>query len=127
MKKFSAFCRKGVISSWFFAVFLYCISLAAVVSENRIRLLRSMINLRISQRYLSAECDVLRMIGDLAACGDLENGSYETASFAFALEMRGDLLYVEIAEPYETLIVEMADETHLYDYQAFRDPPGINE
>lgn len=121
LKRFSAFCRRGVISSWFFAVFLYCISLAAVVNENQIRFTKAMINLQTNQKYLSAECDVLRMIQAMAACGDLEDGSYETASFSFTLEVQGELLYVKIDEPYEELLVEMADETHLYDYQAYRE------
>jgi len=110
-----------VISSWFFAIFLYCISLAAVVNENQIRFAKAMINLQTNQKYLSAECDVLRMIQAMAACGDLEDGSYETASFSFTLEVQGELLYVKIDEPYEELLVEMADETHLYDYQAYRE------
>ena len=104
---------------------MICISLAAAAAENQIRLLRSMINLQIYQKYLIAECEVIRDIRILRGCGELEEGTYETGSYTYELSLSGNTIIVTLQEPYETLCIETDEDGTLMDYEAYRDPEEI--
>lgn len=119
--------RSGVISTWFFSIFLICISLAAAAAENQVRLLKCMINLRECQKYLSAECDVIRDLRRLAACGELKEETYQTVLYTYEVSIHEKDLYVTISDPYEVLIVQVSEDGTIMDYEAMRDPDEIME
>lgn len=127
MKKSFHRSHSGVISTWFFSIFLICISLASAAAENQVRLLKCMINLRECQKYLSAECEVIRDLRRLAACGELKEETYQTALYTYEVSMHEKDLYVTISDPYELLIVQVSEDGTIMDYEAMRNPDEIME
>lgn len=119
--------RSGVISTWFFSIFLICISLVSAAAENQVRLLKSMINLRACQKYLSAECEVIRDLRRLIECGELGEETYQTVLYTYEVSIHEKDLYVTISDPYEVLIVQVSEHGTIMDYEAMRDPDEIME
>lgn len=119
-------CHKGVISSWFFSIFLFCISLILTSAENDIRMMKTMVNLKTAEAYLEAEGEVIHHIRCLIQSDELTDGTYHTASYAYMLQMEEGILITEIMDPQEVLIIEY-EEGVLMDYQTSRIDPATEE
>ena len=113
-------CRKGVISSWFFSIFLFCTSLIMIAADNDVRMMRAMLNLKTAARYLDAECEVIHDISCMLQSEEEMEGVHETSSYRYTLRIRDDRLQAEIQDPYEILDLEIKDG-RIFDYSAYRE------
>lgn len=124
--RFCSESRKGVISSWFFCMFLFAFSLIVTAYENDVRMVRTVINLKTAQEYLNAETEVIADIRCRLEKDELTDGRYECAGYAYGITVSDDLISCEIDEPYETLIIELKEE-RIIDYTSYRNDVVIEE
>ena len=116
--------RKGIISTWFFCIFLFCYSLTLYALENDIRMMKTMSNLKTAEMYLEAECEVIHDIQCRMASHEELNGTFHTASFAYTLYEEENSLTVYIDEPDEILCVEIQNG-RVFDYTASRSTEDV--
>lgn len=114
--------RKGVISSWFFSIFLFCTSLIMLSADNDVRMMRAMLNLKTAAEYLDAECEVIHDISCMLANGEEEEmeGVHATASYRYELRVNGENMQAQILDPYEILELEIR-QRRIFDYSAYRE------
>jgi hypothetical protein len=119
-------CRKGVISTWYFSVFLFCFTLLGAAADNDIRTMKTLINLKQAEIYLEAECEVIHDIRCYLQNEDVQSGMRRTSSFMYYLEVSDEELTARIIEPSESLHIEIRDGK-IFDYTAERDekPEGF--
>ena len=112
-------CRKGVISTWYFSVFLFCFALLGTAMDNDIRTMKTLLNLQKAQEYLDAESEVIHDIRCLLLNDNAQSGLRHTSSAVYFLDVSDDSLRAEISNPPETLFIELRDGK-IFDYTAER-------
>lgn len=117
-------CRKGVISTWFFSIFLFCTSLIMIASENDVRMMKTMLNLKTAEKYLEAECEVIHDIRCLLADGQEMEGIHSSASYQYDILSCDETICVRIIDPQEILYLEIRGG-RIFDYTAERPPQDI--
>lgn len=115
-------CRKGVISTWYFSVFLFCFALLGTAMDNDIRTMKTVINLQKAQAYLNAESEVIHDIRCMLADGSVQSGIRHTSDCVYFLDVGDESLIAEIDDPVETLHIELRDGK-IFDYTCERPEP----
>ena len=120
-------CRKGIISSWFFCLFLYCTAFIFMFADSEMRMMKTMNNLQTAQKYLNAETEVIMDIRNLLDCGVLDEGTYETMHYAYEISKGFDSVTAVIFDPYEELLIETDENRRIIDYETIRDTSAYDE
>ena len=115
-------CRKGVISTWYFSVFLFCFALLGTAMDNDIRTMKTLINLQKAQAYLDAESEVIHDIRCMLLQDNVQSGIRHTSSVVYFLDVSDEYLIAQISDPAETLTIELA-EGRIFDYTSERPEP----
>lgn len=122
MKKLSARCHEGIVSTYFLSVLLYCTMIFAILAGNDQAKLQTMMNMKANDKYFQQEAAVVSDIRCHMANGELKEGIYETNGYAYDLEVQKGRIYAQIQSDYpETLdIVYDAEKKILTDIREIR-------
>lgn len=113
--------NSGFISTYFFALFLYCLSLIAIISENHLYRLETVRQIEEVNLYLSAEIRITNAL----KCR-LLNEAYDPEPIViddiYALpRFREDRIEVEVLQPVRETLLYTLQNHSVYDYESVRE------
>lgn len=96
LKKSSAFCHKGFVSTYFLSILLYCSALLTVLTVNDQRRLKTVMNMQDNDAYFLQEAVIVSDIRCRLVNDRLSEGSYTAGGYAYDLDIQKDRIYAEI-------------------------------
>lgn len=122
MKKSSASCRKGFVSTYFLSVLLYFTTLLSILTVNDQRRLKTVMNMKENDAYFIQEAAVVADIRCRLLNERLTEGAFSANGYAYDLDLQENRIYAEIHSDHpETLdIVCDLKEKELLDLNCVR-------
>lgn len=115
MKKLSEHCHKGFVSSWFLSILLSVTMVLSVMTLNDQSRMQTVMNMKKNSACFQQEAAVMSDIRCHLINGTLSEGTYQTGSYSYRLDVQADRIYAQIVSDYpETLDIVFNAETQSF-------------